>query len=240
MITNLFHAPSGLWLSIVRIADQTFAARLARLGLYEGAEIMRLDETVSIGPVKVRGKRGEAVLSGRLAGHIVMHLDDDRRLPLLECLPGSTGHVEGLTGHELLADALRQLGIEENDEIRLVRRMPPMTYRALIDGRHHEQFDEGLASKLLGETDGGGLLQFCSAGVGEDFVVRAIIGSDRSRDILTAMHIRPGVSLVLTSVSSSQILKFSDDNPVVCVSHDGVRLYFAEKDAHDLIVDDKA
>jgi hypothetical protein len=49
--------------------------------MHEGYDAHRLNENVVIGPVRVRGPRGEATLSGGLAAKVVMHLDDDRGCP---------------------------------------------------------------------------------------------------------------------------------------------------------------
>lgn len=100
MLISLAKAPIGVPLVLGKISDPGFAARLGRLGLAQGTALMRISDGREAGPVKVRGTRGEAVLSGGLAAKVIMRLDDGRRLPLLECGPGEAGHVEGLTGHE--------------------------------------------------------------------------------------------------------------------------------------------
>lgn len=235
MITNLAHAPAGIPLTVVHITDKDFASRLAHLGIYEGACLTRLDESIKVGPVKVKGPNGEAVLGGWLAGRVVMHLDDDRRMPLLECPPKSSGHIEGVTGNQAVEEALGILGIAENDRVTLIRRMPPMTYKVLVDKTHHEQLNEGLAATLLGDTPSGSA-QFCSVGTGVPFTVRRILAGKGTTNIFTAMHIELGTQLELLSVSSSQILDFSEKHAVVCVTSEGLRLYFNESDAHDLIV----
>ena len=236
MITNLAHAPSGIPLSLVHITDTGLATRLARLGLFEGTKLTRLGETVSIGPVKIKGPKGETVLGGGLAERIVIHLDNsDKRLPLPECLPRSTGHIEGITGDQTVENALEKLGLADNDHITVIRRIPPMTYKILVDGTHYEQINESLAAVLVGDTPTGSA-QFCAVGTGEAFVVRHILADQNSRDVLTATHIEPGARLELQSVSSSPVLNFSDSNPVVAETGDGLRLYFNELDAHDLIV----
>ena len=236
MITNLAHAPSGISLLLVHITSNGLATRLARLGLFEGARLNRLGETVSIGPVKVKGPKGEIVLGGGLAERVIIHLDEsDRRLPLPECLPHSSGHIEGITGDHTVEKALAVLGLVDNDHITVVRRIPPMTYKVLVDGIHHEQINENLATVLLGDTPTGPT-QFCAVGTGEPFVVRHILADQNSRDVLTATHIEPGARLELVSVSSSPVLNFSDSKPVVAETSAGLRLYFNELDAHDLIV----
>ena len=240
MITNLAHAPSGIPLHLVHITDNGLATRLARLGLFEGTKLARLGKTVSIGPVKVSGPKGEVVLGGGLAERVVVHLEeDDRRLPLPECLPHSTGHIEGITGNLEVEKALEKLGLSDNDHITVIRRMPPMTYKILVAGTHYEHLNENLASILLGDTLAGSA-QFCSVGTGEPFVVRHILADQYSQNVLMATHIEPGTGMELLSVSSSPVLQLADSTPVVAETSDGLRLYFREHDAHDLIVSTSA
>lgn len=235
MLTPLSRAPVGASLTLVRIVGEEFAERIGRLGLHEGGGLVRLDESVAVGPVKVRGPRGEAVLGGGLAAKVIVHLDDDRRLPLLECAPGEEGHVEGLTGAGPVVEALAALGITENDRIAFVRRLPPMTYHAVLDGKTRLHLDEGLAAKLLGET-AAGQVQFCSVGVGEPFDTRRILAGESARETLAAMGVKEGSRLILASVGAGQVVRLAERASVVCVTGDGLRLLFREKDAERLLV----
>jgi Fe2+ transport system protein FeoA len=235
MICTLANAPIGVSLVITRIAGQGFAARIARLGLYEGSTLSRNNETVAIGPAKIRGPKGEVTLSGWLAAKVVIHLDDDRRMPLLECAQGDSGHVEGITGHEQVEQSLAALGVVENDRITFLRRLPPMIYKAVVNDKERIQLNEGLAAKLLGDTPSGPA-QFCSVGVGETFTVRTILAGEHARETLASLGIREGSRLSLTNVAAGQVLTFSRNKPVVCTTRDGLRLYFQEKDAQHLFV----
>lgn len=236
MLTTLADAAVGVALVVTRISPQDFADRLARLGVYEGARIMRLEEAVAIGPAKIRGPRGDVTLGGWLAAKIVAHLDDDRRIPLLECAPGDTGHVEGVTGHKAMEDALAVLGVAENDRITFLRRLPPMLYRAVLDDKERIQLSEGLAAKILGDTPSGPA-QFCAVGVGEPFVVSRILAGERAGETLNALGVRPGSRLSLTGVAAGQVFGLSRHAPVVCATREGARLYFQRKDAGRIAVE---
>lgn len=54
--------------------------------------------------------------------------------------------------------------------------------------------------------------------------------------MLEPLHVRPGSTLVLTSVAVTPVVGVSADNPIVCVSMDGLRLYFHKRDAERLFV----
>ncbi|MFU2207658.1 FeoA domain-containing protein [Solidesulfovibrio sp. C21] len=235
MLTTLAAAPVGVPLIIDRIAGYEFAAHMSRLGLNEGVSLTRLDDSVAIGPAKIIGPAGEITLSGWLAAKVVVHLDDNSRLPLLECVPGDSGHVEGLTGHQNIEETLATLGVRENDRITFLRRLPPMLYKAVVNGKERIQINEGLATKILGDTPSG-TAQFCSVGVGEGFTVRQILAGAHASESLESLGIRPGVRLELTQVAAGQVVTFSQKTPIVCTTQDGLRLYFQDKDATRIFV----
>jgi hypothetical protein len=105
----------------------------------------------------------------------------------------------------------------------------------VVGERHRVQLNEGLAAKLLGDTPGGER-QFCSVGVDEPFVVRRILAGENAARTLDSLHVRVGSSLVLTSVAATPVLSFSAQNPIVCTTMDGLRLYFHRRDAARLFV----
>lgn len=236
MLTTLAAAPVGVPLVITKIAGHGFAARMSRLGLYEGVSLTRLDDSVAIGPAKINGPTGEITLSGWLAARVVVHLDDNCRLPLLECVPGDSGHMEGITGHQEIEEILAMLGVKENDRITFLRRLPPMLYRAVVDGKERVQINEGMAAKILGDTPSG-TAQFCSVGVGERFTVRQILAGAHASESLESLGIRPGVRLELTQVAAGQVVTFSQKTPIVCTTREGLRLYFQDKDATRILVE---
>lgn len=241
MLTKLVNAPKGVSLSISDIAGEDFAARMARLGLYKGARLMRLDESVTMGPIKVQGSLGNAVLSGWLAGQVVIHLEDGRRIPLPECSPGDSGHVEGITGQDVVEESLRELGIAEHDRIVFLRRIPPMNYAFHVTGedwqgsRQRFRMNEFLAAHVLGTTEEGPA-QFSSVGMGENFTVRRILPGEGAEAALASMNVVPGAQIVLESVSISHDMHFTHHAPVACVTKEGLRLYMTEADAQRIIV----
>ena len=239
MTTTLTQAPVGVPLIVSHISGGAFAERMSRLGLYQGAGLTRLNAGVAVEPVKIRGVKGDAILSGWLAGQVVIHLDDGRLLPLPECSPHDKGHVEGITGRTEVETALHELGIVENDYIEMVRRMPPMRYTFSVNGRGSFQMDESTAAHLLGITPGG-QIQFSSVGLGEVFTVSSILPGGGAQSALASLNIKEGSILVLTSVAISQPLAFSRDHPVACVTKPGLRLYFREEDAGNIHVDFEA
>lgn len=235
MVITLAEAPIGAMLIIEEIVGLEFASRLSRLGLYAGASIRRLPQETAIGPAKVRGTMGDVTLSGWLAGYIVIHRDDDCRLPLLECEPGATGHVEGISGQTFIEDSLQALGIREGDRITLLRRLPPMLYQATVNGKQNVAINEVMAAHILGET-AGEQAQFSSVGKGEIFTVKKILCGEDADVFLAGQGIIPGVELVLSKVSTRQNISIASSTAIACVTSVDLSLFLRERDAECIFV----
>ena len=231
----LSEATMGEPLSIARMTDPDLAVRLGRMGLFEGSGITRLDREVLVQPVRVRGPLGETVLGGGMAMKIVVHLDDGRKMPLIEMTPGESGHVEGLTGGPDLSDTMGVLGLNANDRIVFVRRLPPMEYLTVIPGGGRLRLTEGMAAKIWGRLRERSM-QFVSARAGEAFLVDKVLGGNHAARMLAARGIRPGISLVLESVAQAQSLQLDTHNPVIVTSHEGLRLFLTPADAQRILV----
>jgi hypothetical protein len=67
-------------------------------------------------------------------------------------------------------------------------------------------------------------------------VVTRILAGESARETFAALRIEPGTRLSLTSVQAGQVMRLARHHPVVCVTHDGLRLYFQEKDADRIMV----
>ena len=205
------------------------------MGLFEGSEITRLDQEVLIQPIRVRGPQGDAVLGGGMTMKIVVHLDDGRKLPLAEMKPDEAGHIEGLTGGRRLESALETLGLKMNDHIRMLRRLPPMEYVAVIESQGRVRLTEGMAVKIWGRMHGKSL-QFVSSRAGERFHVEQILGGANACQMLGSRGIEPGKILILEGVAPAQNLRMGVRNPVVITSAEGLRLFLNLSDAEQILV----
>lgn len=232
---TLPQAPEGAWVTVDVVTDTTLAARLRRLGLDVGARIMRLETNVTLAPVRVAGDFGEATLSGNMAAHCVMHLDDGRMLPLVECAPGETGHLEGVSGGEALEAALVTLGVERDKPVRMVRQLPPMEYACLVDGARRARLTESMAAVVMGESQGLAR-QFLAASSGRDFTVRSLLGEPSVNQVLRSMGIMEGSVLVLEAVEQASTMRLAKDNPVTVTSPEGLRLLLDERHAERILV----
>lgn len=234
MYSSLTHAPAGIPLVITRITDQDLESRMGRMGLFVGGEVVRLDEDVALQTVRVKGPKGEVILSGGMGGKIVAHLDDGRMLPLVEMKPGETGHVECITAGGPLQEGMAALGLENDDPIELIRILPPMEFIAVIEGRGRIRLAEGMAAKILG-TMGTVRCQFANAQAGMDFVVQQTIGGQRAQRAIASLDIKPGVTLRLEAVEKAPSYQMAHRNRCIISSHEGLRL-FLRLDQADMVV----
>ena len=235
MSMRLTDAPSGEPLVLTGVVDPDLALRLRRMGLFEGSEIVRLDQEVLVQPIRVRGPRGEAVLGGGMAMKIVVHLDDGRRLPLTEVQLGESGHIEGITGGTALSDTLEVLGLQPDDRIEVTRKLPPMEYITVVEPGDRVLLTEGMAAKSWGRMDDW-LCQFVSARVGQGYHVIEILGGTNARRMLRSRGIEPGKTLVLQAVAQAQTLQPGVRNPVVISSREGLRLFLEREDGERILV----
>jgi Fe2+ transport system protein FeoA len=235
MHSSLSDAPCATALTVVRIADADMRSRLARMGVFPGSQVTRLDEEVATDTVRLRGPRGEVVLGGGMGGKIVAHLDDGRMIPLAEMNPGERGHIEAITGGTALTEALAALGLCNDDEIEMIRRLPPMQYITLVDGRTRIRLAEGMAAKILGRM-GTIECQFANAQAGTEFNVTRIIGGERAARAIDSLGIRVGGELRLESVEKAPSYRMAMGNRFIIASSEGLRLYLRSDQADVIIV----
>jgi Fe2+ transport system protein FeoA len=241
MITSLNEAPVGQPLLVVTVRDQGLARELAKLGLEPGQELIRLEKDASVvRPVRLRGPMGEVILSGNMASGLVVHLDDGRIVPLLEMKPGDKGHLEGVTvvPGSAMAETFQTLGLEENDSVELVRRLPAMEYVTLIDRKKRVNLPGGMAAKLWGESQGQ-KLQFATAGAAKEFRLEKILGGDMARQRITAAGLTPGVTLILEAVKPAQTVRLTHKDPVAVSTPEYLRFWLPPQAASLLMVREK-
>lgn len=238
MIQPLSTARPGQPLVISAIAKPSLAAKLARLGLAVGAHVVRLDESVDLAPVKVRCAKGEAVLTGAMAAQVVAHLQDGRMLPLTGLQPRETGHVEGILADGPLAGVFRTLGFGDDEDLTLVRKLPPMLYITLVDDHRRVRMDTGQAALLWGCCKGDSPTQFAMAAAGQEFVVQEILGGSAQR--FSGLDIQTGSRLKLERVEPSSHLDLTagaEATPtLVLQSQEGLRLHLSGADAGAITV----
>jgi len=234
-VVPLKDAPSGQPLEVVAISNHELAQELARTGLQEGVELVKSARDIPLATLRVRGPKGDAVLSGKMASIIMVHLDDGRKAPLLELEPGEQGHVEGLTATTPITKAFATLGLRENDRITLVRRLPPMDYIALMDGRRRLKISEDVAAKIWGRM-GGRELQFSMTKSGEPFEILELFGGPPRQAQMRAMGLAQGKRLVLEGVEQAQTVSLGEQHPVAVTTVDGLRVLLHPQAARETLV----
>jgi len=222
MLCTVDKAPHDVPLVLSEIKDEILSERLFRLGVYPGDILMRLDEDVILGTARVRGPLGEMVLPGGMASKVIVHHDDGHKTPIIEMHPGEKGHVEGLMCGCKLADSLAIMGIRENDPVKMVRRVPPMIYHALI-GKKEVLLTEGVATKIWGRMDGLDM-QFALAGKGKAFLVLALLDGRRAESVSRNLAIVPGQVIVLKEVTSAYSVGHAGRDQIVLSMESGMAI----------------
>ncbi len=234
-LVALKDAPCGRPLVVAAITNNDLATELARTGLAEGVELTKSDQEVPLATLRIRGPKGDAVLSGKMASIIMVHLDDGSKAPLLELKPGDQGHVEGLTATTPVTKAFDILGLEENDRITLVRRLPPMDYITLVGGKRRLKIPEDVAAKIWGRM-GDKQLQFCMTKKGEPFEILELFGGPPRQEQMQAMGLTKGGQLVLEGVEQAQTVSLGQQHPVAVTTKDGLRILLHPQAARETLV----
>lgn len=235
MIVRLTEAPAGVSLILEKVTLPRLVEQLAHLGLFEGSEFFRLDEKVLMPSVKCKTSQSEFVLCGEMAGRIVIHCQDGRKMPLLEMPLHEFGHIEGMTGGGRLARTLELLGLRREDEVCVVRRMPPMEYITIVEQKTRARLTEGMAAQIWGEIDGRDM-QFVSARTGKLFRVKELFGGRHVREMFGGYDIHIGGVLLLERVSEAQSVILTRQHPLIISSHDGLRMFFHENQGKHIYV----
>lgn len=234
-IIPLNKAPFDCSLYLYCIEDKYLAEQLQKMGLYIGNEVSRMDEAMIVQPIRVRTRTGEVVLGGGMGMKTIVHLDDNRRIPLLDMEPGESGHIEGTTGGRGLTESLETLGIRDNEMITLIRKLPPMEYTVRIDHKHLQHLTEGDAARIWGgDRDRTG--QFSFASKRHDFQVEKLLGGIKATSRLKQMDIKLGTILTLESVGSTQTLQLGATDQLVISSPDGLHLHLPEHVGNKIFV----
>lgn len=218
-------APFDKILVLEKIENEKLAIQLQRIGIYEQSEIIRLDESLEERSVRIRGPRGDVVLGAGMGVKTIVHLDDNRKLPVRDMKPGDTGHIECFHGGMNLAHTLEVLGLSEENSVTFVRLLPPMGYITRVDGRERLRLSEGDAAKIWGESDGK-MMQFSLVKKESPFRVKEILGGKRAHERIKSMDIRPGLTLFLEGVEQACSMQLSPKPELVITSIDsGIHLH---------------
>ncbi|MFP4030912.1 MAG: hypothetical protein ACLFRG_02405 [Desulfococcaceae bacterium] len=236
MYIPLSEAPIDRPLRLVRVEDPALEDRLARMGLDEETSFHRLDETVMLQTVRVRGPKGDAVISPGMCAKVVVHLDDDRRVPLAEMRRGDAGHIEGVTCGSMLERTLKFLGLEMDARVLFVRALPAMDYLSrIVEDSSRVRLPEGTVCKVWGRT-GERETQFCMVPPGEPFQVEAFLCGPGAEATIRSHGIDIGKTLVLESVAPSQNVFVGPRGHVVISTNNGLRLIFETPQARHIWV----
>ncbi len=236
MTMPLNKAPIEKLLLLKNITSDNLKNRLQHMGLHIGSELEVMSEDSVQHPVRVKGPQGEVLLAAGMASKIIVHHDDEHKTPVFEMHPGEKGHIEGLTAGSHLEKSLMILGIQEGDNIELIRCLPPMEYKTVVDGKP-TRLTEGIAAKIWGDCDQKSC-QLATCGKGRPFMVRNILGGPRAVKTITSYGIKPGSTIKLESVQPAKDIRMDNGERIIIRSKEGLRLHLRVDQAETILVDE--
>ncbi|TIH14847.1 ferrous iron transport protein A [Marinifilum sp. JC120] len=234
MSLTLRNAPVEKNLMLKAVTSESLKNRLERMGLHIGSELEIMSEDSVQHPVRIKGPQGEVLLAAGMASKVIVHHDDGHKTPVFEMNPGEKGHIEGLTAGSHLEKSLKILGIAEGDNLELIRCLPPMSYKAVVDGKQNTM-TEGMAAKIWGECDGVSC-QLATCGKGRPFAVKNILGGPRAAKSISAIGIKPGASITLESVEPARAIGMTPGARIIIMTKEGLRLHLRPDQAETMLV----
>ncbi len=231
----LSEAPFDQPLELTMFSCSRLARQLNKMGLELHSEIIRLDESLAVQTMRIESEHGPRILSGGMGLKTVVHLDDGRRVPLHDMEAGETGHIEGATGGRDFAKALSSLDLHENDQITLIRKLPPMEYLVTLNHGKTICLSEGDAARIVGLCNGE-KSQFSLAPSRNDFKVTALLGGVKSVSRLQKFGIEEEVTLTLKNVRARQTVTISGEHQLMINSRDGLHLHLPYSAGKDIFV----
>lgn len=236
MYTSFPHAPCGQALKIEKINSVKLAEKLTHMGVFDHSQVFRMDAETNLHTVRIKTSHGETVLSGGMGGKIVVHLDNGNIIPLTEMKPGETGHIEAVEGGEELLAAFNALGLENNEEISLIRSLPPMEYIIHVENKGRVRLSEGMAAKILGTQVDSPYVQFANARTGVPFTVKQVIGGRNAQKIMNAFGIKANDILTLQYVENASSYHMTRGERYILSTHEGLRVYLSKEQAEAIII----
>ncbi|NDV23991.1 FeoA family protein [Desulfovibrio sp. JC022] len=234
MSLTLRNAPVEKNLMLKAVTSDNLKNRLERMGLHIGSELEIMSEDSVQHPVRVKGPQGEVLLAAGMASKVIVHHDDGHKTPVFEMNPGEKGHVEGLTAGSQLEKSLKILGIAEGDNVELIRCLPPMTYKAVVDGKQ-ASLTEGMAAKVWGECDETSC-QLATCGKGRPFAVKNILGGPRASKAITDIGIKKGAEIFIESVEPAKDVRMGNAGRIIIMTKEGLRLHLRPDQAETMLV----
>lgn len=232
---TLNDAPFNVPLRFESVAVRDLAIRLEKVGLFTGAEIVKNDEQVYMQPVRVKGEKGDVILSGGMATKTIVHIGD-RKMPIIDMAPGQSGHIEGIVSGSALGRSLEILGLVENSEVSFIRKLPLMEYVTLIvSAGRRVRLVTGLTAKVAGIC-AGKFRQFAMTSPGEPFEVTCLLGGQGSLNALAEHGITEGVILILESVEMNQTVEVCGENCLSITTRDGLHLHLPVEAGNNIFV----
>lgn len=239
-MTTLLAANPIHSLQIVRIANEVLAWRLEACGIFTGGFITKEDPAAfGCKSLKLHSAKGNLVIPGKMAYHIHVATATGA-LPdfhLAELAEGASATITMIEKEEHALFKLGELGLAENLEVVLLRKLPHMEYRLLIDKRRRMRVTEAIAAGILGKINGT-IRQFSFAKRNKSFLITDIAQEAAICNFLKQNGLVPGAEIVLEVIEPGENIAIDSQQDVVFYPANGAKLSVSKETASQIMVEE--
>jgi len=178
-------------------------SHLEELGIVEGVELSVVaTEPVHVhaGPILLKVDKKEVIIARGWADKMYVE-SDDKTIPLLKLETGDKGVIRSVEGGKEFEKHLSELGITIGAEVSFVKHLSDETLVISVGG-NEVKMGEGMASKLLVESDKGNI-QINQLKKGVKSRIVSIIGGTGFNEKMEALKVVGGAEIELTGVEST-------------------------------------
>lgn len=237
-MTTLLAANPIHSLQIVGILNNVLAARLENYGIFPGGFITK-EEPVYFRcrSLKLHSANGNFVIPGKMAYHIHVASTADTLADfhLAELDEGDRAVITMIEKEEHAIFMLGEIGLVENLEVTLLKRLPHMEYRLLIYNKCRLRITESIAASIIGKIDGV-TKQFSFAKHNKPFLITAIAQEEAICSFLKQNGIAPGNEIVLEAIEPGENIAIDSRQDVIFYSSNGAKLGVSNETAAQILV----
>ncbi|RLG32760.1 hypothetical protein DRN98_04820 [Methanosarcinales archaeon] len=170
-------------------------SHLEELGIVEGVEISVVaTEPVHVhaGPILLKADEKEVLIARGWADKVYVESDDET-VPLLKLETGDKGVITSVEGGKEFEKYLAELGIKIGSDVSFVRHLHDETMVFSVGG-NEVKMGEGMASKLLVESDEGNI-QASQMKTGVKSRIVSLLGGIRFKERMEVLNVVEGAEI---------------------------------------------
>jgi len=225
-------------LMIVGITGTELVSKLESYGIYRGDFITKEDLAFSrCRTLKLHLAQGSIVVPGKMSHHIhvATQTDNHEDFHLAELAEGARAMITMIEKEDHAIYKFEELGLKENVEITLMKKLPHMEYRLLVAKKVRMRITESIAATIIGKVDGR-TRQFFFAKRNKPFYITEIAQEEAMCNYLKQSGIMPGNEIILETIEYGEHILIDPQEDVVFYASNGARLSISKESAASILV----